>query len=161
MSLDIYLKIDPVKGESKADKHKGEIDILSFSFGATQPSLAHTGGGAGAGKVDVHDASFTHHVDRASADLLSACCKGTHFNKAVVTARKAGDNPLDFLIYTFEDVFVTSVQTGASSHGEDHPTEQFSLSFQKFTIKYQEQNAQGGVAASPEFKYDIAARKAG
>jgi type VI secretion system secreted protein Hcp len=162
MATDYYLKLDPVKGESKADGHKGEIDILSFSFGATQPHLAHSGGGVGAGKVDVHDASFTHHVDRASADLMSACCKGTHIQKAIVTARKAGDKPLDFLIYTFEDVFVSSVQTGGSSgHSDDHPTETFSLNFQKFTVKYQEQNAQGGVAASPEFKYDIAARKAG
>jgi len=161
MSTDFYLKMDPVKGESKADKHKGEIDILSFSFGATQPHMAHSGGGAGAGKVDIHDASFTHFVDRASADLMSACCKGTHFQKAVMIARKAGDNPLDFLTYTFEDVLVSSVQTGGSSGVADHPTETFSLNFQKFTVKYQEQNAQGGVAASPEFKYDIAARKAG
>ena len=40
--------------------------------------------------------------------------------KAVVTARKAGDNPLDFLIYTFEDVLVSSVQTGGSSGVADH-----------------------------------------
>jgi len=161
MSTDFYLKMDPVKGESKSAEHKGEIDILSFSFGATQPHLSHSGGGGGAGKVDIHDATFTHHVDRASADLMSGCCKGTHFAKAVLTARKAGDKPLDFLIYTFEDVLVSSVQNGGSSGGDDHPTESFSLNFQKFTIKYQEQDTKGGVAASPEFKFDIAARKAG
>ena len=44
MATDYYLKMDPVKGESKAEGHKGEIDILSFSFGATQPHLAHSGG---------------------------------------------------------------------------------------------------------------------
>ena len=46
--VDMFLKIDTVKGESKDSKHAGEIDILEFSFGVAQQGVAHTGGGSGA-----------------------------------------------------------------------------------------------------------------
>ena len=45
----MYLKIKGVDGESTDDKHKNEIEILSWSWGATQTS--HGTGGMGAGKV--------------------------------------------------------------------------------------------------------------
>jgi len=162
MSTDFYLKMEPVKGESKAKGHEGEIDILSFSFGATQPSLSFSGGGAGAGKVDVHDASFSHYVDLASAYLMSGCCKGTHFKKATLTCRKAGDDPLEFLIYTLEDVIITGVNTNGQSGGADHPSETFTLNFQKFTKKYTPQGDTGGSGegGNPEFTYHIAKREA-
>jgi type VI secretion system secreted protein Hcp len=163
MSADYYLKMEPVKGESKADKHKEELDILSWGWGASQPTLGHSGGGMGGGKVDVHDMQLSHFLDKSTPMLWSAVSKGTHFPKAILTARKAGDHPLDFLIITLEDVVVSGIQSGGhgAAHGSgDHPTESFSLHFQKFHIKYQEQNASGGVASSPDFKYHIAERKA-
>ena len=43
---DMFLKIDGVEGESLDDKHKNEVELLSFSFGATQPGSAGHGGGS-------------------------------------------------------------------------------------------------------------------
>ena len=37
-AADYFLKLEGVKGESKADKHKGEIEIQSFSWGASRAS---------------------------------------------------------------------------------------------------------------------------
>ena len=34
-AVDYYLKIDTIDGESTDDRHKGEIEVLSFSWGAT------------------------------------------------------------------------------------------------------------------------------
>ena len=65
MAVDMFIKIDGIKGESADDKHKEEIDVLSWSWGMSQSGSAHMGGGAGAGKVNVNDLSFTKYIDVA------------------------------------------------------------------------------------------------
>ena len=48
MAIDYFLKIKGIQGESKDAKHTNEIDIHSFSWGASQPgSFAHGSGGTG------------------------------------------------------------------------------------------------------------------
>ena len=39
MGADIFAKIGDIKGESIDDKHKDEIEVLSFSWGVSQPML--------------------------------------------------------------------------------------------------------------------------
>ena len=51
--FDAFLKLDGIKGESADAKHKGEIDIMSFSWGLAQTGVSATGGGGGAGKVQL------------------------------------------------------------------------------------------------------------
>ena len=43
MASDIFAKIGDIKGESPDDKHKDEIEVLSFSWGVANP--ANVGGG--------------------------------------------------------------------------------------------------------------------
>ena len=145
MAFDAFLKLDTVKGESKDSKHSGEIEIYSFSFGATNPTTIGSGtGGAGAGKVSFHGFSFMKKTDAASPLLMQACCNGTHIATAALTLRKAGgDNPLEYLKWKFEEVFVDSVQWSGSSGGDDAPTESVSFVYGKMTIDYQPQNAKG------------------
>jgi len=158
MAVDYFLKMDPIKGESKDDKHKKEIDILSWSFGAHQSGHGHVGGGSGAGKVSVNDLSFTHYADAASADLFHSCCSGKHFQKAVLTCRKAGDKPLEFLKLTLEQVLVSSVNFGGS-HGDDRPVESVTLNFAKLKMEYTEQNADGSAGTSTPKGWDLSANK--
>lgn len=56
-SADYFLKIEGVDGESKDDKHKGQIETSSYSWGATQTGSAHVGGGLGSGKANMQDIS--------------------------------------------------------------------------------------------------------
>ena len=46
---DFFLKLGDIKGESLDDKHKGEIDLISFKFGVRQPGGAAAVGAAGGG----------------------------------------------------------------------------------------------------------------
>ncbi|HUL67278.1 MAG TPA: type VI secretion system tube protein Hcp, partial [Burkholderiaceae bacterium] len=48
---DIHLKLGDIKGESTDDKHKDEIDVESWSWGASNPGSMARGGGGGTGKV--------------------------------------------------------------------------------------------------------------
>src|SRR5437764_15422519 len=109
MALDMFIKIDGIKGESKDSKHNEDIDILAWSWGMSNSGSAHTGGGAGAGKVNVQDLSFTKYIDKSSPDLMLACCNGKHYDKATLTVRKAGENPPEYVVVTGEELIVTSV----------------------------------------------------
>ena len=158
MSVDMFLKIDGVMGESKDGSHKNEIDVLSWSWGMSQSGTGHVGGGSGAGKVSVHDLSFVKYTDKSTPDLLLSCAMGKHIGEAILTVRKAGGEPLEYLKVTMEDILVTSVQTGGSG-GEDRLTENVSMNFAKVKVDYTEQAAKGGAAAKPKMGWDIAANK--
>ena len=49
MVVDYFLNLGTVEGESADHKHKGEIDLQSWSFGATNAGSFSMGGGGGAG----------------------------------------------------------------------------------------------------------------
>ena len=114
MAVDYFLKLDGIPGESADDKHKGEIDVESFSWGATQQGSSAFGGGAGAGKVSYQDFHFVMKMSKASPKLLDAVSTGKHIKQATVTVRKAGTKQQEFLTIKFFDLLVSSYQTGGS-----------------------------------------------
>ena len=158
MAVDIFLKLDPIKGESLDDKHKDEIDVLSWSFGESQAGTFHSGSGGGAGKVNIQDLHFTHFVDKATPELFKVCANGKHIETAILTVRKAGENPLEYLKIEMKHVLVSSVSTGGS-HGEERLTENVSLNFAKVKMTYKSQTDKGAAGASPTFGWDVPANK--
>lgn len=156
MAIDAFLKIEGIKGESISKGHEGEIDILSWSWGMSQSGTTHIGTGGGAGKVNVQDISFTHWVDCSTPNLVKACCSGKHFGSAKLVIRKAGENPLEYVIIDMTDVLITSVGTGGSG-GEERLTETVTLNFAKFKYSYQPQDKTGAAKGGAiETEYDIA-----
>ncbi len=156
MAVDMFLKIDDIKGESRDDKHPNEIDVLAWSWGVSNSGSAHVGGGAGAGKAHVQDLSITKYIDKSSTDLLLSSCNGKHHKTATLVVRKAGEKPLEYLKITMSDVLVTSVSTGGSG-GEDRLTENVTLNFAKVKIEYTPQKADGSGDATQTVGWDIAA----
>ncbi len=151
----IYMKIEGIDGEATDRGHEGEIDILSWSWGMSQTGSAHTGGGAGSGKVSVRDLSFTKHVDKSSPDLMLACASGKHFPKIELIMRKAGAEPQeDYLKYTFENAFCTSYQVGGSA-SDPLPTENVTLNFTKVLVEYKEQKPDGSLGAPEQAGWDF------
>ncbi|HET9642417.1 MAG TPA: type VI secretion system tube protein Hcp [Burkholderiaceae bacterium] len=157
MAVDMFMKIDTIEGESRDKAHGKEIDVLAWSWGMSNSGSAHMGGGAGAGKVNVQDLSFTKYIDSSTNALLDACCTGKHFDKATLTVRKAGGTPLEYIIITMTEVLVASVSTGGSG-GEDRLTENVTLNFAKFKLSYQPQDEKGAKqGGTKDVTYDIAA----
>jgi type VI secretion system secreted protein Hcp len=161
MATDFFLKLDGIKGESKDHKHKDEIQLESFSWGATQSASFGAGGGGGAGKVSFQDFHFVMKINKASPTLLQNCASGKHIPTAVLTARKAGEKPMEYLKVKFSDVLVSSFQTGGNSGGEI-PMEQVSLAFGAINVEYYEQDDKGqalpgAVIASWDIKKNVKA----
>src|SRR5262245_37922510 len=94
---DMFLKLTNIKGEALDKKHPGEIEVLSWSFGASQTGSAHGGTGSGTGKVAIQDLTITHYVDTASTDLLKHLTNGKHIDEGILTVRKAGGTHLEYL----------------------------------------------------------------
>jgi type VI secretion system secreted protein Hcp len=155
MAVDMFLKLDDIKGESADDKHENEIDVLAWSWGMSQSGTTHMGGGGGAGKVSVQDISITKYLDKSSPNLLLACCNGKHFKEGVLTVRKAGEKPLEYLKVTMKEVLVSSIQGGGSG-GEDRLTENLSLNFAEFKVEYTPQKPDGTGDAAVEAGFNIA-----
>jgi type VI secretion system secreted protein Hcp len=148
--------LDGIKGESQDDKHKGEIDIESFSWGMSQMGSGHRGGGSGTGKVSVNDISITKFVDKASPSIMLACANGKPITKGKLTVRKAGESPLEYLTYDLETILVSGYQTGGSEGSTEVPTENITLNFVKVKVEYWTQNEKGAKGENANFSWDVA-----
>ena len=157
-AIDYFLKIDGVVGESLDSKHKGEIDVESWSWGETHPAPpGQVGGGSGAGKVQMQDLQVTATVSKASPQLMLACASGQHFKSAVLTERRGGGAPLEFLTFSLSDVLVTGYQTGGTEAAP--PMDTVSLNFAKIQIEYKELLADGKLGPSTKAGWDVKQNK--
>jgi type VI secretion system secreted protein Hcp len=161
MAIDYFLRIDGIPGESLDSKHKGEIDVESWSWGEvnpTSPGAGPGGGGGGAGKVQMQGFNFTTKVSKASPSLMLACASGKHFKSAILTARKAGKGQQEFLTFSLSDVLVSAYQTGGVV-GEVVPGDSVSLNFSKIQVEYKQQNPDGSLGASIKAGWDVKQNK--
>ncbi|MEQ8849456.1 type VI secretion system tube protein Hcp [Botrimarina sp.] len=143
-SIDYFLKIDGIDGESKDSKHGKEIQILGFSWGETQPvSIPFTSGG-GSGKVNMQDLTFTMYACKASPKLFLSCAKGEHIKEATLVARKAGGEQEDFYSIKLEEVLVSSYHTSGGS-GTTLPMDTVTLAFAKISYEYRPQKDKGAL----------------
>ncbi|HEX8240434.1 MAG TPA: type VI secretion system tube protein Hcp [Allosphingosinicella sp.] len=157
MAVDMFLEIKECPGESTKKGHEGQIDITSFSFGAVQSgSFARGGAGGGAGKAEFQDISIVKEVDKSSPKLFQACAAGTHFQKATIYVRKAGDKPLEYYKVELSDLIVSSVQNSGSSGG-DSVMESITFNTAKINFTYVEQDAKGGAGKTVTAGFDVRA----
>lgn len=160
MGIEMFLKIDGIPGESTDTRHPDEIDILSYTWGESQPVGPSSGtGGAGVGKVTMQEFQFAMHVNKASPKLFLACAGGVHIRNAVLTIRHSGSNPMDFLKWTFTEVTVASYHTSATAPPGEPPTDQVGFRFAKIETEYIPLNANGTPGAPVKAGWDVAANR--
>jgi type VI secretion system secreted protein Hcp len=158
VAVDYFLKIDGVPGESSDLKHKGEIQLESFSWGESSPAGAGAGGGGGAGKVQMQDLVVTMLVSKASPKLMLSCATGKHLKEAVLTARRAGKAQQEFLVIKLKDVIISSYQTGGAAGG-DVPMDQAALGFSTIQLEYRPQKADGSLDTPVKAGWDLKQNK--
>ena len=156
MAVDIFLKLDKIKGESVDDKHAGSIDVLQWSWAMTQSGTTHLGPGGGAGKVDVGDLTLTKYVDMATHELLKACASGEHIANGELIVRKAGAVPLEYFRIELTDILVSSYSTGGSGDGMDRIMETVTLNFAEYKVTYASQKNDGSKGPEGVAGFNIA-----
>jgi type VI secretion system secreted protein Hcp len=154
-TVDYFLKIEGIPGESYDKAHKDEIQIMSFSWGETQSGTMGAGGGGGAGKVQMQDFHFVMNVCKASPKLFMHCATGTHVKSATLTARKAGKEQQDYLKVTFSDLLVSSYQTSGQADAGHLPLDQVSFNFAKVEFEYKEQAIDGTLKGAIKNWYNL------
>lgn len=156
-----FLKIDGIVGDSADARHKGEIEVESFSFGVTQ-SASPGGGGSGgrAGKPSFEDLNVVTSFSRASPRLLEACATGRHLPSAVLTARRSGGKEqFEYMKLTLSDVLVSAYRSGAAGIEALVPTDQFSLAYSKLQIEHKAQSPSGAAGDTTAAGFDVTANQ--
>jgi type VI secretion system secreted protein Hcp len=150
MAFDAFLKIDTVPGESQDDKHKDWIEVLSYSFGASQPSSgSRSSGGAATGeRVNISDFSIVKALDKASPLIFKNTCNGTHIGSVILELCRATGDKAKYMEYKMTDVLVSSVRPGGSAQGgEALPLEEVSFNAGKIELTYVATDHKTGKAA--------------
>lgn len=158
MAVDYFLKIDGIDGESTDDKHKGELEVLAWSWGESQPGGHQFGSGGGVGKVSMQDFNFSVVASKASPKLMIACATGSHVKEATLTCRKAGGEQQEYLKIKLSDLLVSSFQTSGSA-GDNAPMDNVSLNYSKIEWEYKPQKPDGTLDAPVKAGYDLKANK--
>ena len=154
MAVNAYLVIDGVKGPStsKADA----IDILSFSFGASNSAVfgpGSSGKESRAGRADISNVSVMKVLDKTSPALFDNCCTGDIMKKVTLLYDKPqADKQVEYFKIEMEDSLITSVQLSGSS---ENPTESVSFAFAKVKVYYNPEDGQGGLAGWLEKGFNL------
>src|ERR1700736_3136685 len=118
MASDYYLLIDGVNGESHNPNMAKNIELDSYSFGASKP--ADDGGqGLAAGKCSLSDFSCTCALDSSTWQIVKDLYSGTHVASTVFTGMKAGGggSTYKYIVITMTNCFITSHSTGGGAEG--------------------------------------------
>jgi len=119
-AVDMFLKIEGVKGESQDSSHTDWIEILSYSHGVSQPSGGITSGGARtAGRADHEDFTLTKYIDKSTPILNLYCCNGRHIPKVELELAHVIGPKAVFYKVTLKDVMIVGVDV--AGHKEDSP----------------------------------------
>jgi type VI secretion system secreted protein Hcp len=156
MAVDYYLKLDGIQGESQDAAHKDEIQIMSWSWGASQVSSVSGTGGSGAGKADLSDFSVMTYFDKATPKFFKSICSGTHIKTGTMTAIKSGADGKPYLKVDFKELFVSSLQISGSS---EIPTVSLSFTYNEIKIDYSVQNEQGNLNSTGAVTYNLKENK--
>jgi type VI secretion system secreted protein Hcp len=144
---DIYafLDLEGIPGESQDSDYTDKIELLSFSWGATNNSSYASGTGSGIGKGQIQDMSFSKYADKSSLKLMERSVNGKPIGSGKVSLLKQ---------YDLTNVVVTSFQTSAAGDG-NLPVESFTLHFVKVQSHYKPQGNEGDPAGNIDFGWDL------
>ncbi|MEA3187934.1 MAG: type secretion system secreted protein Hcp [Chthoniobacter sp.] len=132
-TVQVFLKLDGINGDSVDPSHTNEIDVLTFKIGMQQRGLALAGGAASAAKSDFLPLSVFKAIDKSSPALFVACASGQHIPTATLVIRDTNrPSPQEYFKIELTDVLVSSLnENGDATDSNGTLVETVSLSFTK------------------------------
>lgn len=139
MIADMFLKLAGVTGEVQDADHKGEIQVVGWSWGLAAPAAAVTGQATGKGTMS--ELVVVKKVDQATPTLMLYLRNHKPVPTAKLTVRKAGTTPLEYFRIELEQVRITGLTTDTQ---DTELIEKLKLAFQKVTVTYLSQQSGTG-----------------
>ncbi len=150
---DMFLKVQGVTGESRDADHKGEIEVMSWSWGL-QASGSAGAGTLPTGRGAMSELEIVKRVDQSSPALMLFLRTHKPIKQARLTVRKAGETPLEYLTIDLSNARVTSLKIESA---DAELVERVRLGFTSVTVTYTPQDAKGGGGAANVFSADAEA----
>lgn len=146
-----FLRLDGIPGGSDDDRHRGQIDVDSWSLGVT--STGSTGTGAGAGRPAFDAVQISAALSIATPKVFLAAATGRHLRDALLSGVHPGENQRDFLTVKLTDVTVTRSRLG--SDPDTAAAEQFSLTYARIEVSYFPMMPTGAAGAAVTAGFDV------
>ena len=145
MAFDAYILMDDIPGEALDEQYTNWIEILSYSFAASQSTsaTASSAGGASSGRATLANFTFTKFLDNASCKLLEACCAGQHLKEVKLALCRAGSGKLRYYEVVLEQVIIADYAQSANS---GVPVETVQLNYGRIKTTYIRQKRSDGTA---------------
>jgi len=155
-TIDMFIKMDPIKGESTVTDHEEQIDILSYSFdvikqvtsvGPTPPSFGKTS----------FMFSFTHFLDAATPQLYTHVAEGRTIQEATLELCQpaSGKKLLCYMEYKFLNPVLFPLVMTDGSASDVRPVEKVSLLFCEVEWKYTPFDSKGSPKSPIEGRFDL------
>ncbi|NVN91631.1 MAG: type VI secretion system tube protein Hcp [Desulfuromonadales bacterium] len=160
MAFDAFLKIDGIPGESTDDKHKDWIEVMSYSWGAHQPTSASasSSGGASHERANFQDFSIMKVLDKATPKLALACAGGDHIKTVTLELCRAGTDKVKYMEYKLSNCIISSITNGGGGGGEI--SESLSFNYGKIEWTYvQQKRADGSGGGNVPAGWDLQLNK--
>ena len=150
---DYFLQLDQIPGDSVDDAHPDWIDVMSFSWGASNSSSV-SGSGWSASKPSITAISLMSEVGSASPLLFLRTMNGKHVATGVLQGMTTGETRRKFLEIEMKDVAVTGYQSSANEGGG--PTiDSFTLAFAIIKYSIFLQSDTGGVVETISATWNV------
>jgi type VI secretion system secreted protein Hcp len=154
---DCFLRVDGVAGDSADARHRGEIEVVSWSLAMANSGSMIAGGGAGAGRTEFQPLKIAQRVDRAVPILVQLAAGGQHVASATLACRRPGRDPVDYLKVTLADVLISGVHL--SDAADAPPSAEVLLAYGRITIEYRPQMPDGSLGPPVVAGWDVRANR--
>jgi type VI secretion system secreted protein Hcp len=148
---DMFLKLTGITGEAQDSGHKGEIQVVSWSWWLSSPMTAMATGSTRKGATALAELVIVKRVDLATPSLMNLVRTNKPVTSAVLTVRKAGATPHEYFRIELGGVLVSSVM----AHSESQDLfEQVSMAFQKVKVVYSPQQSATGAKGGGDVTFE-------
>ena len=156
-----FLQLSGIAGESTDDRHKGQIEILAWSWGVKNTSNPIAGGGGGSSKPTPLDFIFISRLSIASPPIMLAAATSRHIPFALLSVVHPGSkSATTFMTLRLDDVLVNSYQQ-SSGDTDGFPVDVVHLGYSRITYTDHPQRADGTLGSPIVSAFDFRSGKAG
>ncbi|BBM85988.1 Hcp family type VI secretion system effector [Candidatus Uabimicrobium amorphum] len=131
MPVNMFLKVEGIKGEAKDEGYEDWVEVLAWSWGCSRNFDKET-------KEEYYnkqDISITKWYDRTSPIMAFSCSQNTIYPEVILEVNKGDGDKGNFLSYKMKNARVTSCSTGGSG-GERRLTENITFEFEEIEWIY-------------------------